>query len=63
MKLREWRIKEGLPLWRVAKMAGKKNPQSINNFEKRGIKSFRQQELFKKISKNEINDFRGCNKE
>jgi len=57
MKLREWRLKEGLPLWKVAKMAKKKDYQAINNYETRGIKSFRQQELFAKISNNEITDF------
>ena len=38
-------------------MAKKKSPQAIDNFEKRGIRSFRQQELFKKISGGEITDF------
>ena len=61
MKLREWRLKEGLPLWKVAAMAKKKLPQDINNFEKLGIKSFRQRELFKKLSKGEITDFGGEN--
>ncbi len=57
MKLREGRIKEGLPLWKVAKMAKKKYPQSIDNYEKLGIRSFRQRELFAKISNGEITDF------
>ena len=59
MKLREWRLKEGLPLWKVAQMAKKKKPQDIGNYEKRGIKSFRQRELFKKISKGLITNFEG----
>ena len=57
MKLREWRLKEGLPLWKVAEMAKKKDGRSINNFEKLGIRTFRQRELFKKISKGLITNF------
>ena len=59
MTLREWRLKEGLPLWKVAKMAKKRKPQDIGNFEIRGIRSFRQQELFTKISGGLITNFEG----
>lgn len=59
MKLREWRLKEGLPQWKVAKMAKKKNARDIGNYERRGIRSFRQQELFAKISKGLITNFEG----
>ena len=59
MTLREWRIKKGYPLWKVAELAGKKAVQDISNFEARGIKSYRQRDLFTKISDGEITDFSG----
>ena len=57
MTLKQWREKHGLPFWKIAEMANKHSPQAIDNFEKRGIRSFRQQELFTKISNGEITNF------
>jgi len=59
MNLKEWRELMGYPLWKVAELAEKKTPQSIDNFEKNGIKTFRQRDLFKKLSKGRITDFEG----
>tara|TARA_R110000787_G_scaffold230713_1_gene338168 strand:+ start:331 stop:513 length:183 start_codon:yes stop_codon:yes gene_type:complete len=57
MTLKQWRLEKGYPLWKVAELANKKTPQAIGNFEKRGIRSFNQRELFKKISKGLITNF------
>ena len=59
MTLREWRKQQGLPLWKIAEMAKKKDARDISNFETRGIRSFRQRELFTKISKGLITNFEG----
>ena len=57
MKLREWRLLKGYPLWKVAELMGRKSESIVSNWESRGVSNYRLQEELRKISKNQITDF------